>query len=88
MAYLEKNNLLFCDEFMSVDKFSGYRIIDVPVKESYAANSIWVNETVIMPSGYPQTRQKIRTAGYKTIEVDVSEYRKLDGGLSCLSLRF
>ncbi|MCD8315985.1 MAG: N(G),N(G)-dimethylarginine dimethylaminohydrolase, partial [Eggerthellaceae bacterium] len=30
----------------------------------------------------------IQDAGYPTIEVDTSEYRKLDGGLSCLSLRF
>ena len=37
---------------------------------------------------FPKTKQKIEAAGYKTIEVDVSEFRKLDGGLSCLSLRF
>ncbi len=37
---------------------------------------------------FGKTLSLIKDAGYKTIEVDVSEFRKLDGGLSCLSLRF
>ena len=41
-----------------------------------------------MPAGYPKTKANIEKAGYEVIEVDTSEYRKLDGGLSCLSLRF
>jgi dimethylargininase len=41
-----------------------------------------------VPDGFNETRTKIEKAGYKTIEIDVSEFRKLDGGLSCLSLRF
>ncbi|RKY60220.1 MAG: N(G),N(G)-dimethylarginine dimethylaminohydrolase, partial [Candidatus Neomarinimicrobiota bacterium] len=53
-----------------------------------AANCVWINDKVLIPKGYPITRQKITDAGYPVIEVDVSEFRKLDGGLSCLSLRF
>ncbi len=56
--------------------------------ESYAANCIWVNEFVIIPLGYPITKEKIRNAGYTVLETDVSEFQKLDGGLSCLSLRY
>ena len=56
--------------------------------ESYAANSIWVNDVVIMPAGYPKTKKAISTAGYKILEVNTSEFRKVDGGVSCLSLRF
>ncbi|MEA3460719.1 MAG: N(G),N(G)-dimethylarginine dimethylaminohydrolase, partial [Bacteroidota bacterium] len=47
-----------------------------------------VNSWVLVPAGFPKTREKIEQAGYSTISLDVSEYRKLDGGLSCLSLRF
>ncbi|HCC69821.1 MAG TPA: N(G),N(G)-dimethylarginine dimethylaminohydrolase [Bacteroidales bacterium] len=88
VAYLENNNLLACSEFLKRKEFSSFNIIDVDPAESYAANCIWVNDNVLVPSGYPITRQRIKDAGYKTIEVDVSEFRKLDGGLSCLSLRF
>ena len=50
--------------------------------------AIWINGYVLVPKGFPKTRDKIVNAGYSIIEVDISEFRKLDGGLSCLSLRF
>ena len=62
--------------------------IEIPENESYAANCIWVNESVIIPLGYPTVKQRIMNAGYTVIETDVSEFEKLDGGLSCLSLRY
>ena len=46
------------------------------------------NGKVLVPLGYPKTERAIRALGYDVITVDVSEFRKLDGGLSCLSLRF
>ena len=60
----------------------------MPPAESYAANSLWLNDRVLVPSGFPLTRAAIEKAGGATVPVDVSEFRKLDGGLSCLSLRF
>lgn len=43
---------------------------------------------MIVPAGYPKVQEKIEALGYKVLVVDTSEYRKIDGGLSCLSLRF
>jgi len=80
--------MLVCGEFKNKDEFAGFNKIHVDDEESYAANSLWINGTVLVPNGFPKTRKKIETAGYKTIELDVSEFRKVDGGLSCLSLRF
>ena len=88
LAYLENNNLLASGEFLNKKEFQKFNIIEIDKSEAYAANCIWVNDHVIIPAGYPGTNQQIKDAGYKTIEVDVSEFRKLDGGLSCLSLRF
>lgn len=88
LAYLESNNLLVAGEFISHPEFEKYNRIIVDETEAYAANSIWVNGTVIIPQGYLKTQAAVEASGYKVIEVDVSEYRKLDGGLSCLSLRF
>lgn len=88
VSYLENNNLLAFGEFLKEDEFKSFNIIEIDEDESYAANSIWVNDKVILPLGFPKTKEKIINAGYKIIEVDVSEFRKLDGGLSCLSLRF
>jgi dimethylargininase len=79
---------VICGEFLSNLIFENYDFIEIPEEESYAANCIWVNEFVIIPSGYPISKERISDAGFKIIEVDVSEFKKLDGGLSCLSLRY
>ena len=88
VSYLENNNLLVTTAFKNKPEFQKFNLIIVNEDESYAANSLWINGNVLVPKGFPKTKHKIEAAGYKTIEIDVSEFRKLDGGLSCLSLRF
>ncbi len=88
VVYLEYNNLVACGEFVSKEEFQNFNILEIDEDESYAANCIWVNDKVLIPLGYPKARQTIESAGYQIREVDVSEFKKLDGGLSCLSLRF
>ena len=86
--YLEDNNMLVSGEFVEKEDFMKYNKVVIPEDEAYAANCIWVNDTVIVPEGYPAVLAAVQGLGYKTLVVDTSEYRKLDGGLSCLSLRF
>ena len=86
--YLENGNMLASGEFVDKPEFTKYNRIEIPEAEAYAANCIWVNGTVIVPEGYPAVEKAVREAGYPVLLVDTSEFRKLDGGLSCLSLRF
>ena len=65
-----------------------FEIVPVGYEEAYAANCIRVNEHVLVPRGFPRLEATLSSAGYRTIALDMSEYRKMDGGLSCLSLRF
>ena len=88
LGYLEDNNLLACGEFLEKTEFQQFNLLQVDSSEAYAANSVWINGVVLVPLGFPKTRALIESAGYKVREVDVSEFQKLDGGLSCLSLRF
>lgn len=88
LSYLEDNNLLVQNGLYNHPAFKKFRKIKVGTDETYAANSLWVNGTVLVPAGFPITRSHIEQAGYPTISLDVSEFEKLDGGLSCLSLRF
>lgn len=88
VVYLENNVMLTCGEFCDKPAFAQYDKITVPQDEAYAANCIWMNGTVIVPEGYPKVLAAVQAAGYKTLVCDTSEYRKIDGGLSCLSLRF
>lgn len=88
LSYLENNNLLIYGEFLKEKEFDRFNKIIISEEESYSANSVWINGRVLVPAGYKGTKEKVEAAGYEVIEVEVSEFRKLDGGLSCLSLRF
>lgn len=87
-SYIENNIMLVSGELIDCEEFKGFKRIAVDEDENYAANSLWLNGKVLVPGGYPKTRHKIEKAGYDTVVLDTSEFRKLDGGLSCLSLRF
>jgi dimethylargininase len=87
-AYLGDNRLLVAYELKGEPSFQKYEKVEFNKKESYATNCLRINNKVILPQGYPFARKKLSSLEYETITVDVSEFRKLDGGLSCLSLRF
>jgi dimethylargininase len=88
IAYLGDNTIAVSGEFLDHQLFQGFTILGVPPDETYAANCLWINGTVLLPAGFPKTAAVIQEAGYSIRSVEVSEFQKLDGGLSCLSLRF
>ena len=79
--------LLVTEEFAERPELSTFERVLVPAEESYAANSLLVNDKVIVPAGFPATREVIERLGMTTVEADVSEFRRMDGGLTCLSIR-
>ena len=86
--YVGKNTLLITKSLVDHPAFSNYQKILIDDDEAYAANTLWVNDTLIMPKGYPKTHARIARMGMKIILLDVSEVQKMDGGLTCMSLRF
>jgi dimethylargininase len=87
VAYLGGDDLLVAGELVARDEFDGFDRIVVTPEEEYCANCIRVNGHVLVPAGCEKTREKISGRGYEVIELEMSEFRKVDGGLSCLSLR-
>jgi len=83
------DNVILATKVMADSGFFGDRkIVRVAEGEEYAANVIRVNDVVLVPEGYPKTLAAIEAAGFKTVVLPTHEARKVDGGLSCLSLRF
>ncbi|WP_428541545.1 dimethylarginine dimethylaminohydrolase family protein [Profundibacter sp.] len=68
--------------------FDGYNVIHTADGEEAGANAIRFNQFVIMAAGFPNTAKRLRDTGYEVREIDNTECAKLDGGMSCLSLRF
>jgi dimethylargininase len=88
LAYLGDNRLVVVDALSNREEFLGYDLIDVNKQEEYAANCIRVNDQVLVAAGYPKLEKTLRGLGYQTIALEMSEFQKMDGGMSCLSLRF
>ncbi|AQU80676.1 MULTISPECIES: arginine deiminase family protein [Planococcus] len=88
IAYLGNNTVVAAGEFLDHPDFVDYEKVEIPATDEYSANCIKVNDYVIIPKGFEETKRKFAERGIETIELEMSEFQKHDGGLSCLSLRF
>ena len=80
---------VFCTKALSASScFSGYRVMDCPSGEEAAANLVRVNGVVLVSAGYPKTADLLKREGYHVRTVATGQAARLEGGLSCMSLRF
>jgi dimethylargininase len=68
--------------------FAGYRTLIVPESEKRAANSLRVNDTVLVGEEFARTIDLLGNDGYTVKTLPVAGIGKLDAGLSCMSLRW
>ena len=88
IAYLGDGRLLIAPGLPVCEHLAQFEILPVCAAEAYAANCVRINDRVLIAAGYPLTAALLGAHGYDTLPLDMSEFRKMDGGLSCLSLRF
>jgi dimethylargininase len=88
LASLGDDRLVVTEALAGCAEFAGYDLVMVNSTEAYAANCVRVNEQVLVAAGYPVFTGKLQGLGYQTIALEMTEFQKMDGGLSCLSLRF
>ncbi|MCL4562436.1 MAG: arginine deiminase family protein [Chloroflexi bacterium] len=88
LAYLGEGRIAALRSIADLPQFKGYEVIPVDDVESYAANCLLINGTILLPEGFPRFQETLERLTYRVQTLQVSEFRKMDGGLSCLSLRF
>jgi dimethylargininase len=88
ISYLGEGRLLAWTGLAEREELRGFEVVRVPPYEGYAANAIRVNDRVLLADGFPDTAAAVAQAGLPVVAVPMSEFRKMDGGLSCLSLRW
>lgn len=86
IAYLGNGNFISTPVFSHVANPANTIILDP--EEYYSANCLRVNDYLLIAKGFPKSKKRIMDLGYNIIELDMSEFRKMDGGLTCLSLLF
>jgi len=88
VIYLENGNMLVSSKMNEEPAFSDFNRFVIGPEELYAINSMNINGTVLVPEGFPKTLKIVQDLGYPTIAINNSEFSKIDGSLTCLSLRF
>lgn len=87
LNYVGHNTMLVTKDFAGHSALHNFTVFLSPSGEEYAANTLLVNDTLIMPAGYPKTQAMLKGLRTPLHTLDTSEFRKMDGGLTCLSLR-
>ena len=87
-SLLDSDTILSTERLAASGCFAGYKVIHTAPGEEACANAIRFNDVVLMPAGFPRTAGALDKAGYTVHPIGNSECAKLDGGMSCLSLRF
>lgn len=69
-------------------------VLALPEAEAYAANTLRINDTVLIPAGFPTLAEYVdrwtraQAEALSVVALEMSEAQKMDGALTCLSLRF
>ena len=82
-----RETLLVGERFADCPELRAFRRIVVDAIEEAACNTLLVNGTLLTPAGFPKTRHQLDEAGLPVVEIELTEPRKMDGGLTCMSLR-
>lgn len=88
IAYLGENRMVVIAALAKEAALNRFELVQTSASEDYAANCVRINAHLLMASGFPVLEAALRALGYKVLALDMSEFQKMDGGLSCLSLRF
>jgi dimethylargininase len=88
VSYLGNQTLAAIGPLANHEALRAFDVLRVEPEEAYAANCVRVNDRVLVAAGFPRFEEALRAAGEAPLPLNVSEFAKMDGGLSCLSLRF
>jgi dimethylargininase len=76
------------ERYQHHEAITNLEFLVVPKTEAYAANTLALGDVVLMPANYPKSHEIVREAGFDVIPIEVSEFEKCEGALTCLSLLF
>ncbi len=88
VTYLSRNTIIATEDFESHPILEGFDKIIVPREEGYAANTLTLGNAVLMSQRHQGAQNLVAEAGFEVIPLDMSEFEKCEGALTCLSIIF
>jgi dimethylargininase len=88
VTYLGKGIMIATRKYANHPALEGFDVLVVPEGEEYAADTLAIDDAVLMPAGRGHAHEMVREAGFDVISLDVSEFEKCEGAVTCLSILF
>ena len=88
ITYLQNNTVVTIPAFKDHPAFASFDKIMISEPNSHAANCLPINNQLFIAKGHPDFRKQLTNWTLEVVEMDMSEFGKMDGGLTCLSLLF
>ena len=83
---LPDGRLLVNPGWIDAADLAGQELVAIPASEPWAANTLPIGQRIILPKAHMQTADLLHGLGFEPVPVDVSEFAKAEGGVTCLSL--
>lgn len=92
VTLIANDTILVNPAWVDVSLFGKMDILEVDPFEPYGANILWIGEGAIYPANFPRTQKRVYVAlenlGIRLSIVEVSEFQKAEGAVTCCSLIF
>ncbi len=85
-SFIGRDTVLANPAWVDVAELDSLRVIEVDPGEPWAANTVVVGDTVVLSAAFPRTAARLEAEGFAVVTLDISEFQKAEGGLSCLSI--
>lgn len=85
---IDDETILANPEWIDAVAFRDFNVVAVHAAEPWAANTLRVGTGLFVGAAFPRTAEMLSRRGYAVRPVDVSEFAKAEGGLTCMSLLF
>jgi dimethylargininase len=85
-SYLGKGCVLVQPRWIDPAVFKGLEVLEVDPAEPFAANALYIDDTVLYPASFPRTLDLLEKRGFRVMPVDNSELLKAESALTCMSL--
>jgi dimethylargininase len=85
---IDEQTLLINPQWIVPETFSEYKLLFVPEDECWAANTLRVKDTIFLQDRFPKTHELVKKHHESIKILDISEFQKVEAGLSCLSIIF
>jgi dimethylargininase len=88
ITYLSNNIIIVNPRYADDPVLNSFSKIVLPIEEIHSANTLTVNGVVIMSARHNRSSQLVKDSGFEVVQLNMSEFEKCDGALTCLSIIF